>query len=165
MKHSSRLPAVTASVTGARDFVTNSLESVPKDVLDAVLVVASELTSNSVLHGGSSFEITVEQFSDRIVVEVQDDGGGEPVIRSPGPSDTSGRGLQITRALAETWGVRHTSGSIGKTVWAVVLIPPSPSRDVAREHGTQGLTAQEEQPSRSIDFAVRTQWRPRLALL
>ena len=71
MKHSSRLPATTASVTGARDFVTNSLESVPKDVLDAVLVVTSELTSNSVLHGGSSFEITVEQFTDRIVVEVQ----------------------------------------------------------------------------------------------
>ena len=55
-------------------------------------------------------------------------------MRSPGPSDTSGRGLLITGALADTWGVRSKPGSTGKTVWAIVAIPAgSPAAAQARE--------------------------------
>ncbi len=137
MRLSARLPAVKESVTQARDFVMGAIGAVPSDARDAVMVVTSELTSNSVRHGASSFEVSIEQFSDRIVIEVHDDGDGDPVMRYPGPTDTSGRGLQITRALAETWGVRRVPGSAGKTVWAVVRIPASEALQLKPETAVQ----------------------------
>ncbi len=153
MKHSSRMPAAKESVMAARDFVMNSIGPVPSDVRDAIMVVTSELTSNAVRHGASSFEVRIEQHPDRIVIEVDDDSGGDPVLRSPGPTDTSGRGLQITKALADSWGVRRIHGSVGKTVWAVVSIPGSRVQQLAQESATQTVTAQEGSPNRSISNA------------
>ncbi|MGO9341572.1 MAG: ATP-binding protein [Acidimicrobiales bacterium] len=137
MRYSSRLPAVKESVTVARDFVLGAVGTMSNDVRDAVMVVTSELTSNCVRHGASSFEVTIEQFPDRIVIEVEDDSDGEPVMRSPGPTETSGRGLQITQALAETWGVRRDRGSVGKTVWAVVRTSASDARQLTSEPAVQ----------------------------
>jgi anti-sigma regulatory factor (Ser/Thr protein kinase) len=166
MKHSSSLPAVKESVTEARDFVMRAIGAVPSAARDAVMVVTSELTSNSVRHGASSFEVTIEQFPDRIVIEVHDDGDGEPVMRFPGPTDTSGRGLQITRALAETWGVRRDPGAAGKTVWAVVRIPaggavqPAPEAAVRPAPGSPPARtmsrATDSSPSRSLGGTLRT---------
>jgi anti-sigma regulatory factor (Ser/Thr protein kinase) len=107
----------------ARRFVTNTVAGVEKDVSDALNVIASELASNCVRHGASSFQIRIEQDQDRVLIEVEDDCGGEPVMRSPGPTDTSGRGLLITAALADNWGVRNDPAGTGKTVWAVVGLP------------------------------------------
>jgi anti-sigma regulatory factor (Ser/Thr protein kinase) len=165
MKQSPRLPAVKQSVTTAREFATTAVGVIPEDVLDAVLVVTSELTSNCVRHGASSFQVKIEQFPDRIVIEVEDDADGEPVIRAPGPTDTSGRGLLITSALAEKWGVRRVVGSNHKTVWAEVLIPPSPMRQFAQEHGAQTVPAKNTAPDRMVEFAIRKPWVSQLVFL
>jgi two-component sensor histidine kinase len=122
MKRSSRFPAVGESVIGARRFVAESIVNVPSDVADALLVIASELATNCIRHGASTFEIRVDQLPDRILVEAEDDGDGEPIVRSPAPYETSGRGLQIVRGLADSWGVARESDSSHKTVWAVVAI-------------------------------------------
>ena len=122
MKRSSRFPAVGASVVGARRFVAESVVDVPPDVEDTLLVIASELATNCIRHGASNFEIRVDQLPDRILLEAEDDGDGEPVVRSPGPSETSGRGLQIVRGLADSWGVAKESDPARKTVWAVISI-------------------------------------------
>lgn len=138
MNQSPMLPAVEGSVMAARKFVTNVVAGVDKGVSDALAVIASELASNCVRHGASAFQVSVEQREDRILIEVEDDCGGEPVMRSPGPSDTSGRGLLITGALADTWGVRSKPGSTGKTVWAIVAIPagsPAAAQELANHHG------------------------------
>jgi len=132
-----QLPAVKESVAAARDFVMSSIGAVPSDVCDAVMVVTSELTSNSVRHGASSFQVMIEQFADRIVIEVEDDCDGEPVLRSPGPTDTSGRGLQITRALTDSWGVRRDRATVGKTVWAVLGIPAGDARRLTSDSAAQ----------------------------
>ena len=122
MKRSSRFPAVGESVVGARRFVAASITDVPPDVADTLSVIASELATNCIRHGASNFEIRVDQLPDRILVEAEDDGAGEPVVRSPGPNETSGRGLQIVGGLADSWGVSKESDSARKTVWAVVAI-------------------------------------------
>jgi hypothetical protein len=111
MKRSSRFPAVGESVIGARRFVAESIVNVPSDVADALLVIASELATNCIRHGASTFEMRVDQLPDR-----------EPVVRSPAPYETSGRGLQIVGGLADSWGVARESDSSHKTVWAVVAI-------------------------------------------
>jgi hypothetical protein len=42
------------------------------------------------------------------------------VVRSPDPSEPSGRGLRIVQELADSFCVSELPGSPGKTVWFVV---------------------------------------------
>jgi two-component sensor histidine kinase len=125
MRYSARFPAIAQSVVEARRFVTDSIVHVPRDVTDTLLVITSELVSNCIRHGATTFEVRIDQLPDRILVETEDDGDGEPVVRSPAPTETSGRGLQIVKALSDSWGVVRKSRSSGKTVWAVLAIPPA----------------------------------------
>jgi len=134
MRRTATFPAARESVPSARQFVVDLLGGVPHDTLEAVRVIVSELTSNCVRHGASEFELTVEHTSGRILIEASDGGGGEPVMRSPGPTETSGRGLRIVDSLANSWGVVHRAGRGGKVVWASVSVPvrddeePGPTR-------------------------------------
>jgi anti-sigma regulatory factor (Ser/Thr protein kinase) len=122
VRHEAQFPAVRTSALNARRFVSEAIADVPGDVCDSVTLIASELASNSVRHAASGFEIRIERHPDRIQIEVEDDGGGEPVLRSPGPTDTSGRGLQIVTALADAWGVIPKPDAPGKTVWAMIIL-------------------------------------------
>ncbi|MFZ0666661.1 MAG: ATP-binding protein [Acidimicrobiales bacterium] len=122
MKHARAFEALPQSVVGARRFVTECVSGVPVDTIDMLVVIASELATNSVRHGGGRFELRIDQSEDHILIEVEDEGEGEPVVRKPSPDETSGRGLQIVKGLADSWGVER-SKSGGKTVWAIVALP------------------------------------------
>jgi signal transduction histidine kinase len=78
MRFTARFPAVGQSVVEARRFVTDSIVHVPRDVSDALLVIASELATNCIRHGATEFEIRVDQLPDRILIETEDDGDGDP---------------------------------------------------------------------------------------
>jgi hypothetical protein len=75
-------------------------------------------------------------------------------MRSPEPTDTSGRGLLITGALADAWGVRKP-GSTGKTVWAVITLPASDPHTVAERAGARDTPVRSEPRSGRVLFAVR----------
>ena len=123
MRYQASFPAVRTSALSARRFVADTVGDVPEEVSESVALIASELATNCVRHAtASAFEVRVERLPDRIVIEVEDDGAGDPVVRSPGPGDTSGRGLQIVSALADDWGVIPAPTSTGKTVWAAVTL-------------------------------------------
>lgn len=96
------------------------LGAVAPEVADAVALMVSELTGNAVLHTCSPFSVVLDRTSTQIRVEVNDGGPGDPVVRSPEPSEPSGRGLKIVQALAGSWGVLPSPGAEGKTVWFVV---------------------------------------------
>ncbi|MGH9018228.1 MAG: ATP-binding protein [Acidimicrobiales bacterium] len=128
MIHTARFPAVRTSALGARRFISDTVVDVPDETMETAALIASELATNCVRHATSSFELRVEQLPDCIRIEVEDDGDGQPVVRSPGPHDTSGRGLQIVSALADDWGVVTKSGGTGKTVWVTIALD-DPSTD------------------------------------
>lgn len=111
------------SVASARQFTRELLRDRPPDVVDAVELMISELATNSVQHAQSNFEVMVDASNEQIRVEVRDLSNAEPTPRSPAPHDASGRGLQIVKALSDTWGV--TPSRVGKTVWFVASQPPS----------------------------------------
>jgi serine/threonine-protein kinase RsbW len=164
VRYSARFPAIAQSVVEARKFVTDSIVHVPREVSDTLLVITSELASNCIRHGATMFEVRIDQLPDRILVEAEDDGDGEPVVRSPAPSETSGRGLQIVKALSDSWGVVRMSRSSGKTVWAVLAIPSATglSTEVA------GLadpvpTTPAAQSGRNVTKAARTLVRARMS--
>jgi serine/threonine-protein kinase RsbW len=130
MRKTRRFESEPASVPAARRFATEALKGVSGETLDAVELMVSELATNCVRHASTAFDLTVAEERGTIRVEVTDRAGGTPTMRSPGPEDPTGRGLQIVNMLAESWGVDHGSGQ-GKTVWLTISAQASEPASVA----------------------------------
>jgi hypothetical protein len=83
--------------------------------------MVSELASNCIRFTPGGFSVSIEDDSRRVLVGVTDSGGGEPTIRSPRPTDLSGRGLRIVEAMSDDWGVIPAESSAGTTVWFTLM--------------------------------------------
>lgn len=116
MTRSRRFAHAPESVTSARRFAEEVLTGTPEDVRDAVTLMVSELATNCVRHTDSGFDLTITQSAAEIRVEATDRARTEPRMRSPGPTDPNGRGLQIVDMLASSWGFKPLPEG-GKTVW------------------------------------------------
>ncbi len=123
MRTERAFPKAPASVTAARRYVAGLLGDVPADVAGTIGVMVSELATNAVSHASSSFTVVVDVERDCISVAVVDHGPGHPAVRSPRPTDRTGRGLRIVDAFADTWGIDEVPGAAGKTVWFTVQTP------------------------------------------
>lgn len=132
MKTRRSFPEQPESVPEARRFATDVLQDVTPEIRATVELLVSELATNCIRHTDSSFELTVIQLRHEIRVEATDYDAGKPTMRSPKPTDPSGRGLRIVDALATAWGVEHRSAQ-GKTVWFTVAVPaPDRTPEYAR---------------------------------
>ncbi len=116
MRRMRTFPAIPQSVHAARRFATDTLSGNPTSMVDAVELMVSELATNCIRHERTSFHITIMGSTQEVRVEVTDSGSGTPTMRSPGPDEPSGRGLQIVDMLSDSWGVEPEDPS-GKTVW------------------------------------------------
>lgn len=103
----------------ARRCVADALADQPQRLVEVAMLLVSELATNAVCHARSAFDVGLRRGSDLVRVEVSDAGPGDPVVRSPGPTDASGRGLQIVDRLADEWGVVHHQGH-DKTIWFIL---------------------------------------------
>ena len=119
MKRSMSFERSTASVSQARRFAREALGNVGPDSLEVVELMVSELATNCIRHSRAAFDVLILRDGDEVRVEVTDDAGGRPTVRSPGPEEPSGRGLRIVEMLSENWGVDYHPGD-GKTVWFTV---------------------------------------------
>jgi hypothetical protein len=105
------------SPSEARRFVRQSLQEwgLTQSVNDVLLVV-SELVTNSVMHAQTGVTVSVARRSDVIHVEVED---GEPLLPLGAEATVkslTGRGLVVVAEIASRWG-SDLAGS-GKVVWA-----------------------------------------------
>ena len=111
----------------ARRFATTVLRDASAEILEAVELMVSELATNCIRHTNSGFDLTIIRSGDNIRVEATDHAGGTPTMRSPEPTDPSGRGLKIIDMLSAGWGVQSESG-VGKTVWFTIAdTAPAPA--------------------------------------
>lgn len=133
MKETRSFAEQPESVTAARRFATDVLSNVSPEVTATVELLVSELATNCIRHTDSAFDLTIIQSGREIRVEATDyDDVGKPTMRSPEPTEPSGRGLRIVDALAAAWGVEHRSAH-GKTVWfTVVASAPDRAPQLAR---------------------------------
>lgn len=92
-----------------------------EDVSDAVQLIASELVTNALHHGGGTADISLSRRPGVVRVEVRDNGPGEPRLLDVPADSESGRGLAIVAQLSSAWGVDHRGD--GKTVWAEIAVP------------------------------------------
>lgn len=119
MRDTRTFPHDPQSVPAARHFATSTLRGAPPDTLEAVELMVSELATNCIRHTNSGFDLTIIRDGGEIRVEASDHADGTPTMRSPQPTDPSGRGLKIIDMLATGWGVRAGERA-GKTVWFIV---------------------------------------------
>jgi anti-sigma regulatory factor (Ser/Thr protein kinase) len=120
--HAVELPHSPRAVALARDWVSEALGD--GSVLEAgeqanVEVMVSELVANVIKHTSSRPLLSVRCDDEQVVVEVEDDDPGRPVVRPLDPRRVGGNGLRIVDAWAECWGVR-TRDDDGKVVWFAV---------------------------------------------
>ena len=117
-------PVSTESSREARDFTGARLhEWGLGDVADVVQLIASELVTNALHHGGGTADIALAYRPGVVRVEVRDHGGGQPELLDVPLESESGRGMAIVDRLSQRWGV--TPQPDGKTVWAEVAVPAS----------------------------------------
>jgi anti-sigma regulatory factor (Ser/Thr protein kinase) len=117
MRSTRSFAAAPTSVGAARRFAADTLAQLPGETLDAVVLMLSELATNCIRFTPDGFSVSIEDDTGKTRVEVTDCGGGEPTVRSPRPTDLSGRGLRIVGAMSDDWGVGPAESCAGKTVW------------------------------------------------
>jgi anti-sigma regulatory factor (Ser/Thr protein kinase) len=113
------LAAVAASPGRARRYVRDSVVSLGHpELVDAVVLAASELATNAYLHARTRFVVSVgETAHGTIRLGVSDSGATSPVQRDADLWASQGRGLRLLDATGE-WGVDwNADGTAGKTVW------------------------------------------------
>lgn len=88
----------------------------PNDpIIDDVVLAASELVTNTVLHTDSDGEVRLWHDGERLRLEVRDADRRLPRMAEPG-GPNGGFGLRIVAATSAAWGAETTAE--GKVVWA-----------------------------------------------
>lgn len=110
-----RLAGDAASVRDARHLVEQALGPCPPDIRDAAVLLAGEVVTNAVVHGGGRFLLQVDTSPDLLRVEVIDSTAGRPRVVQLSQEREHGRGMAIVDSLASDWGTDRLGGH--KVVW------------------------------------------------
>ena len=113
--------AVPSELRKVRDFTREVLRAWGDDDADSEAeVVASELATNSVRHGGSPFKVSITRDTSTLRIAVRDASREPPRLLNGSACDVvGGRGIRLVAALCRAWGT--DSERDGKTVWAEVV--------------------------------------------
>lgn len=117
------LPRTAESGSLARAALRRLLDDagVEQDVRETAVLLATELVTNAVEHGGGSSYLDATVRPDAVRLEVSDE---SPTLPAPSESltdlDERGRGLLLIAALASRWGADRRDR--GKTVWCEIAL-------------------------------------------
>jgi anti-sigma regulatory factor (Ser/Thr protein kinase) len=111
-------------VRNVRAFVREAVEGYP--VADDVVLLASEVAANAVVHtasgDGGTFTVVVRRGGQAVRVEIHDGGSrASPVACAAEAHASSGRGLALVESLAGRWG--YLGDRDGRVVWFEVDWP------------------------------------------
>lgn len=95
-----------------RDLLTGSGR---EDLLDACLLLVSEVVTNALLHAGTEIELRAVLLTGGVRVEVGDGSPHLPTPRSYAATAGTGRGLAMLESMVDDWGVTRLPH--GKLVW------------------------------------------------
>ncbi|MFE4860753.1 ATP-binding protein [Streptomyces sp. NPDC056670] len=116
-----RSPAPVADARDSTwDFLDGLTRPVAADAADTVVLVVSELVTNSLRHGGGTCTLDLTAHPDSIEVAVHDRSTQAPQMRVPDlDGDAGGFGWPMVNRLAHATYVTHSSAG-GKTVSALL---------------------------------------------
>lgn len=111
------LPGAASSVPAARRFAESIIASWGHpDVAWTAAQVVSELATNVAIHARTAFHVNISADAERVRIEVVDTSPASVQPRAYSSTATTGRGLRMVAALADSWGVDRNGPA--KTVWA-----------------------------------------------
>ncbi|NMO54265.1 ATP-binding protein [Actinoplanes sp. TBRC 11911] len=91
------------------------------DLLERLLIVATELAGNALRHGQPPAVVALLQVDGQLIVDVADrDPVGEPGVDEQRPAGAGGLGLPLAQRLAQDVGWYATED--GKHVWAAIAV-------------------------------------------
>lgn len=109
------LPCAPEAAALARRYARVLLETLDEEQRDALVLLVSEVVTNSVIHAQSVLTLRCWVESGRGHVEVHDRSRQMPVVKAQSLTATSGRGMDMLDLISSAWGVRPEDD--GKTVW------------------------------------------------
>jgi anti-sigma regulatory factor (Ser/Thr protein kinase) len=109
-----------ASVRTCRHWIEDEMGTTDPEVLDRLLLCASELVTNAVEHAGTAADVRLAVEDERVRIEVDDRSEALPAVQQPGPLSERGRGMLIIDSCSDRWGVERHPG--GKTVWCELAL-------------------------------------------
>lgn len=104
----------------ARHRVDGALRDVPEPVRAGVVLMADELITNAVVHGGGWFLLHLDMNARRVRVAVTDANAGRPRVLRLDDEREHGRGMAIVEAMSSSWGTNHFGSH--KVVWFELVI-------------------------------------------
>jgi hypothetical protein len=127
-------------VRAGRHFARRVVRTALPDTVEAVGLVVCELARSCIRHTGGGFELAIIRDGREIRVEATDQAGGIPAMRSPKPTDPSGRAAQDRRYAAclglvvASWVSRCLLGPCGRVarLLCAVRVRVAPFRVVMR---------------------------------
>ena len=114
------LPAGGISPAAALEWAQRtSCQDHAAELLDAALLVITELVTNAVRHGGPPILLAIECDDASLRVRVRDGSLSLPSSRDAGMEAETGRGMTLVELLTSTWGVAPVADDygLGKEVW------------------------------------------------
>lgn len=118
------LAPTPSSVGEARRWSADVVERAGSpEVVEALVLLASELVSNVVLHARTPCEVSIDRVDDHLRVEVRDGSDRLPTQRPvPDPLALSGRGMLLVDRLSDRHGAEPLAAG-GKLVWFELTVP------------------------------------------
>jgi anti-sigma regulatory factor (Ser/Thr protein kinase) len=115
------LPPEPSSASRARELAREQLgPAYPRDTLDAVALLVTELVTNAILHARTPLLLTLEPRDGHVRIRVEDGSQQQPALQRYASDAVTGRGLALVEQLASSWGVDVTPS--GKAVWCEVPV-------------------------------------------
>ena len=111
-----------SSLHVAREMVADALADAAPEVRDTSVLLAGELVTNALVHGGGRFHLRVDADRELVRVEVTDTATSPPRLLPPDGSREHGRGMAIVDALASAWGAGRRGAQ--KVVWFELRCTP-----------------------------------------
>ena len=110
-----------ACVPAGRRFVAARLDGwACSHVTETATLLTSEILTNAVVYGLGPVKLRLRRTDTEVAVIVSDRSRQLPQPRLAGPTDESGRGLNLLEVLATSWGARATAD--GKDVWFTLTV-------------------------------------------
>lgn len=120
-----------SEISEARAAVREVATGLDPEVAPSAELVASELVTNALLHGGGHGQLRLERTdTGGLRITVVDQERRLPIVGVSSESSMTGRGLAMVGRLSSAWGVTPLPDGVGKEVWAEVEPGPSVELDV-----------------------------------
>jgi len=101
----------------ARTFVRGCSKMLGSVATETVLLLTSEMVTNSVQHAQTErVHVTLQRIGSSLRIEVADEDPERPVLRDRDDARIGGLGLQMVARMASAWGVEPEE-PVGKRVW------------------------------------------------